>query len=310
VKANVRSSFFGGANSRLEIDTDSGASAAGIYIAPDSVCSGSSCPSSPASTPNAVPAAYAVTATPVVCMASAMLPSVGSPTRTTADQAALNAVSAALPKDCLAVTSISPVNGSVDGGTTVTIRGSDFVSPATVTVGGVAATDVVVVGPTSLTAVTGPHSTGLADVTLTVPGPKSATLPKGFFYFPPPTPTDFYTVTPCRLVDTRAAQAPALALSERRVWAVTGGSCGVPATATAVALNVTITAAGARGHLRLAPGNGLTESSSINFSPGVTRANNAVVLLATDGTGSVSVTNASMGDVHVILDVSGYFQEP
>jgi hypothetical protein len=99
VRANIRSSFFGGSNSRLEIDTESGASAAGIYIAPDNACAGG-CPASPAGAPNVVPAAYAVTATPVGCIASTMLPAVGSPGRTTADQAAVDAVYAALPRDC------------------------------------------------------------------------------------------------------------------------------------------------------------------------------------------------------------------
>jgi len=156
--------------------------------------------------------------------------------------------------------------------------------------------------------VTGAHATGLADVTVTIPGPRSATLTRSFFYAPPPTPADYYTLTPCRLVDTRSAQAPALAAGERRVWTVTGGACGVPATATAVAVNVTVTGATAAGHVRLAPGNGLTESSAVNFSAGATRANNGVVLLATDGTGGVAATNRSSGAVHLVLDVSGYFE--
>jgi hypothetical protein len=208
----------------------------------------------------------------------------------------------------LQVTSISPVSGPIAGGTTVTVRGYGFVAGATVTVGGVAATGVVVAGSTSLTAVTGAHATGLADVTATIPGPRSATLAQGFFYAPPPTPADYYTLTPCRLVDTRASQAPALAASERRVFAITGGACGVPATANAVAVNVTVVGATAPGHIRLAPGNGLTESSAINFLPGLTRANNGVVMLATDATGGVAATNGSSGAVHLILDVSGYFE--
>jgi IPT/TIG domain len=208
----------------------------------------------------------------------------------------------------LQVTSISPVSGPVAGGTTVTIKGSGFVAGATVAIGGVSATGVVVGGSTSLTAVTGAHATGLADVTVTIPGPRSATLAQGFFFVPPVTATDFYTVTPCRVVDTRTAQSPVLAAYERRVFTVTGGSCGVPASATAVSVNVTVTGAAATGHIRLAPGNGLTESSAINFLPGVNRANNGIVMLATDGTGGVSATNRSGGHVHVILDVNGYFE--
>ena len=205
------------------------------------------------------------------------------------------------------VTSISPVSGPTTGGTTVTIRGSGFVAGATVSVGGVAATGVVVADATSLTAVTGAHPTGPADVTVTIPGPLSGTLVQGFFYAPLPEATDFYTLAPCRLVDTRGAQAPALAAHERRVWKITG-RCGLPATAKAVALNVTVAGPTAQGHIRLAPGNGLSESSSLNFNPGLTRANNAVAMLATDGTGGVAATNGSNGTVHLILDVSGYFE--
>jgi len=40
----------------------------------------------------------------------------------------------------------------------------------------------------------------------------------------------------------------------------------------------------------------------------LTRANNAVVLLATDGTGTIKVKNGSAGVVHFVLDVNGYFQ--
>jgi hypothetical protein len=32
------------------------------------------------------------------------------------------------------------------------------------------------------------------------------------------------------------------------------------------------------------------------------------VLLATDGTGSISMTNGSRGTVQLVLDVSGYFE--
>ena len=54
------------------------------------------------------------------------------------------------------VTSVSPSSGTSAGGTTITITisGTNFVSGATVTVGGVAATSVSVVSATSITATT------------------------------------------------------------------------------------------------------------------------------------------------------------
>jgi hypothetical protein len=155
--------------------------------------------------------------------------------------------------------------------------------------------------------VTGAHATGLADVTVTIPG-RSATLTQGFFFVGLPRAAAFHTVEPCRLVDTRGAQAPALGASERRVFTATGGACGVPATATAVAVNLTVVGPTAPGHVRLAPGNGLTETSALNFSPGQTKANHAIAMLATDATGGLAAINGSSGTVHLIVDVSGYFE--
>lgn len=206
----------------------------------------------------------------------------------------------------LQVTSIRPVSGPVEGGTTVTVRGSGFGAGASLTLGGVAATAVVVVGADTLTAVTSAHATGLADVTVTLPGPRSATLPSGFFFAPAPSAAGYFTLKPCRLVDTRSTP-PALAAGERRVFTL-AGRCGVPPTARALALNLTVTGPTAPGHIVLAPGNGLTETSALNFAVGQTRANNAVVLLATDGAGTVAATNGAGGAVHLVVDVTGYFQ--
>jgi hypothetical protein len=130
---------------------------------------------------------------------------------------------------------------------------------------------------------------------------------------PPAPPADFYTVTPCRLVDTRntasATGGPALVAGAVRSFPVTGGICGVPSTAIAVSVNLTVTQPAAQGHLILYPGDaaGPPLMSSINFTPGVTRANNAVVLLAANG-GTINVMNGSAGSVHFVLDVNGYFQ--
>ena len=211
------------------------------------------------------------------------------------------------PASSLQVASISPVSGPAAGGTTVTIRGRGFAAPASVTIGGVAATAVSLTSSTLLTAVSGAHAAGLADVTVTAPGPQSATLTQGFAYATPPPAASFFTVSPCRAADTRAAQAPALGPGERRTLPV-AGQCGVPTSATAVALNVTVTSPAAQGFVRVTAGDGLSETSTLNFTPGLTRANNALVVLASDGSGTVAVTNGSAGTTHVLLDVTGYFE--
>jgi hypothetical protein len=130
---------------------------------------------------------------------------------------------------------------------------------------------------------------------------------------PPPPPADFFTVTPCRLVDTRNAAGPsggpALSPGATRSFTLTGGACGIPSTAIAVSVNLTVVQPVVQGYLTLYEGDaaGPPLTSSINFSPGVTRANNAVVRLAGNG-GAINVKNGSAGSVHFVLDVSGYLQ--
>ena len=124
-------------------------------------------------------------------------------------------------------------------------------------------------------------------------------------------PSDYFTLVPCRLVDTRDVMGPrggpALEAQTTRTFAL-HGNCGVPATARALALNVTVTGADGQGHLRLRASDELLPSTStINFQAGQTRANNAVARLGSDGGLSVFCALAS-GTVHVILDVVGYFE--
>jgi hypothetical protein len=120
----------------------------------------------------------------------------------------------------------------------------------------------------------------------------------------------FYTTAPCRLVDTRGADAPSLDVSGSpdRAFAL-GGLCGLPADATAVSANVTVVAGAGAGQLAIYPGDGTVPgTTTIAFSAGQTRANNAIVPLASDGSGTVKVNNSSAGFVQLILDVTGYFR--
>ncbi len=68
------------------------------------------------------------------------------------------------------VSSVSPNSGSTAGGTAVTITGTNFAAGATVTFGGAAATNVVVVNSTTITATTPAGSAGAVTVTVTVNG--------------------------------------------------------------------------------------------------------------------------------------------
>jgi uncharacterized repeat protein (TIGR01451 family) len=127
---------------------------------------------------------------------------------------------------------------------------------------------------------------------------------------PPPPPLGYYTLTPCRVLDTRrpdgALGGPALLGAEER-WFVVTGSCGIPPTARAVAVNATVAGADRPGNLRLwSAGKPVPPTSVVNFAAGQTRGTNAIVGINPFGTLAVKAIGAAR--VHVILDVSGYFE--
>jgi pimeloyl-ACP methyl ester carboxylesterase len=121
----------------------------------------------------------------------------------------------------------------------------------------------------------------------------------------------FFTLPPCRVVDTRNVAGdyggPALAAAGQRLFSL-AGLCGVPSTAKALSLNVTVVNPTATGFLTIYPGGSiLPATSNINYRPGETRANNGVARLATGASLSVFVGQAS-GTVDLVIDVNGYFQ--
>jgi hypothetical protein len=126
----------------------------------------------------------------------------------------------------------------------------------------------------------------------------------------PRPPLDFYTLTPCRLIDTRLAGGPLggpLPGGEREIAAA--GLCGLPATARALAVNVTVTQPLGSGFVQVYAGDGEPPpTSSISFAAGQTRSNNAIVPMPVDGSGTIRVRAATGQPVHLIVDVMGYFE--
>jgi uncharacterized repeat protein (TIGR01451 family) len=124
-------------------------------------------------------------------------------------------------------------------------------------------------------------------------------------------PIDFYTLTPCRLIDTRGATGtfggPPLAPGADRVFPLFD-RCGIPPTARALSVNLTVTQPTAPGSLVLyAAGTPQPAIPSIYYASGQTQANNAVVSLNGLGELAVRCSQAS-GTAHFILDVNGYFE--
>jgi hypothetical protein len=125
-------------------------------------------------------------------------------------------------------------------------------------------------------------------------------------------PASFYTLPPCRVVDTRNPAGPyggpSLVAGADRTF-VFGGQCGIPVTATAVALNVVaILPTTAPGFLTLFPG-GTTPplAATLNYKASGIRANNAVIPLGLLQDIAVHCQQG-FGTVDMVIDVTGYFQ--
>jgi glucose/arabinose dehydrogenase len=127
-----------------------------------------------------------------------------------------------------------------------------------------------------------------------------------------PPPGTYYTVVPCRAVDTRGAAGvpvggPALASGTTRAFTMKN-LCGIPTGIKAVAVNVTVVGPTQAGNLSLFPTGGSATSSNLNFRAGQTRANNAAVKVNGSGQLSVTCSMAGTGSTDFLLDVLGYFE--
>jgi hypothetical protein len=117
----------------------------------------------------------------------------------------------------------------------------------------------------------------------------------------------FVSIPPTRALDTRlgtGGTAHAMAANSNLFLDVR--PAGVPASATAVVMNVTVAGPTAGGYLTVWPADGaMPDSSNLNFGAGQVTANLVVVPL---GSGDrVSMYNA-FGNTDVIADVVGYYR--
>ncbi len=87
------------------------------------------------------------------------------------------------------LTAITPASATTAGGTTVTLTGTGFSTGAGVSLGGTAASNVVVAGATLITATTPAHAVGGVDVVVTNADGLTGRLNGGFTYTAPAPPT-------------------------------------------------------------------------------------------------------------------------
>jgi Collagen triple helix repeat (20 copies) len=126
------------------------------------------------------------------------------------------------------------------------------------------------------------------------------------------TPLPFVALIPCRVVNTRVGKGfsgeygpPALSQGIPRDFTL-AGQCGIPPTAQAVSLNLTVTNTEGAGFIMIYPqGAPQPLVSTLNYSEaGVTDANAAIAPLGASG--AVTVI-AGVSGTDLIIDVNGYY---
>ena len=126
----------------------------------------------------------------------------------------------------------------------------------------------------------------------------------------------FVAITPCRIVDTRAAfgfpspfGAPSVSANTARTFPLQASTlCSIPSTALAYSINATAVPVGGAplGFLTVWPF-GITRpnTSTLNSPNGVVVANTAIVPAGSDASGSIQAFASNSTDL--IIDINGYF---
>ncbi|MFP5288409.1 MAG: reprolysin-like metallopeptidase, partial [Thermoanaerobaculia bacterium] len=132
-----------------------------------------------------------------------------------------------------------------------------------------------------------------------------------FYLYGVPTPKDFFTLAPCRLLDTREPEGgPVLQAQQPRTFSA-AGRCGIPSTAVALLVNVTAVAPSSGGYFTLYPARSpRPDTSTLNFAAGRTRSNHSLLSLSRAPEPAFTVFAGMPLDqtVHLIVDVNGYFE--
>jgi len=117
----------------------------------------------------------------------------------------------------------------------------------------------------------------------------------------------FVAVTPTRIADSRTClQMPAAVAAGQTVALQVTGRCGVPGSGVAaVVLTVTVVAPQCSGYITVSPAGVLRQPiSDLTFPSGVTIAKTVTVPVGANG--RIDLFNGSAGEVHLVVDLTGY----
>jgi hypothetical protein len=131
-------------------------------------------------------------------------------------------------------------------------------------------------------------------------------------------PFKFFTVAPCRIIDTRLTGGP-LAHEEIRHFQI-ATKCGIPNTAKMAALNFAVVYPSDGGNITAYPYNPANPSlvplvSTVNWTAGEEAvANGSIVALTANPAYNISVhavvpaPGGGVGRLYLVIDVTGYLQ--
>ncbi|MDP9835267.1 uncharacterized protein YhjY with autotransporter beta-barrel domain [Neorhizobium huautlense] len=197
------------------------------------------------------------------------------------------------------LTSVSPPDGPLGGGTTVVITGADFSNATSVSFGASAATAFTINSATQITATTPAGSAGAVDVVVVTVG-GSTTLPGGFTYVAPPTltsalPADGPTSGGTSVVITGTNLSNATAVSF-------GGTAATAFTASATQITAT-TPAGGAGPVDIVvttAGGSVTLAGGFTYVPAPTLTSVSPPDGPTSGGTSVVITGTNLSNVSAV----------
>lgn len=184
-----------------------------------------------------------------------------------------------------------------DVGASVVVLGPNFVNTTQVAFNGTVA-NYHVVSPTYLTA-TVPAGATTGKISVTVPS-GTLTTPGDFQVI---APLAFVPVPPCRLLDTRPIHKPILGGTSQPFTLSLLGGCGIPVSAAAFSLNLTVLPEKTLGYLTVWPTGEIQPFvSTMNSPDGRTKANAAIV-----PAGNNAVSVYASDTTNLLIDTDGYF---
>jgi uncharacterized repeat protein (TIGR01451 family) len=119
---------------------------------------------------------------------------------------------------------------------------------------------------------------------------------------------NFFTLTPCRVWDTRGPNGPLggpiMSGNTSRSFPLLSSSCGIPAASQAYSLHATVVPSGPLGYLTVWPtGAAQPLVSTLNALDGQIRSNSLIPPAGTSGSIDAFVTDST----HLVVDINGYF---